>query len=91
MIAVVGTKIRCSDGLRQNFDFPSRFNLIWVVQSSRKKYFPWSRPQITGKFRASRSIGGAYRDRHGRWVRDAVDAAALLTNGAGADGEVVWS
>ena len=24
-------------------------------------------------------------------VRDAVDAGALLTNGAGADGEVVWS
>jgi hypothetical protein len=24
-------------------------------------------------------------------VRDAVDAAALLTNGAKADGEVVWS
>jgi hypothetical protein len=26
-----------------------------------------------------------------RWVRDAVDAAALLTKGAKADGEVVWS
>jgi hypothetical protein len=25
---------------------------------------------------------GAYRDRHGRWVRDAVDADALLTNSA---------
>ena len=34
---------------------------------------------------------GAFRDRHGRRVRDAVDAAALLTNGAEADGEVVWS
>jgi len=35
-------------------------------------------------------IRGAFRDRHGRWVRDAVDVAAPLTNGAKADGEVVW-
>jgi hypothetical protein len=34
---------------------------------------------------------GAFRDRHERWVRDAVDADAPLTNGAEADGEVVWS
>jgi len=43
------------------------------------------------------SIRGALRGRHGRWVRDAVDAAvpggriARQTNGADADGEVVWS
>ena len=39
---------------------------------------------------------GALRGRHGRWERDAVDAAASAhasaqTNGADADGEVVWS
>ena len=34
---------------------------------------------------------GALRGRHGRWARDAVDADALVTNGAHADGEVVWS
>jgi hypothetical protein len=40
---------------------------------------------------------GALRDRHGRWVRDAVDTAAssrasgARTNDAIADGEVVWS
>jgi len=40
---------------------------------------------------------GAYRDRHGRWARDAMDAAvsggrtARQTNGTVADGEVVWS
>ena len=28
--------------------------------------------------------------RHGRWAWDAVDAEALLTKGAKADGEVVW-
>ena len=37
--------------LRQKINFPNRFNLIWVVQSSRKKYFPWLQPQITGNFR----------------------------------------
>jgi len=56
-----------SSALRQKINFPNRFNLIWVVQSSRKKYFPWLQPQITGNFRASRPTGGAYRDRHGRW------------------------
>jgi hypothetical protein len=39
----------------------------------------------------SRLTRGAYRDRHGRWVRDAVDVMVPLTNGAKADGEVVWS
>jgi hypothetical protein len=40
---------------------------------------------------------GAYRDRHGRWARDAMDAAvsggriARQTNGTVADGEVAWS
>ena len=39
---------------------------------------------------------GAARDRHGRWERDAMDAAAsgaiiAPTNDADADGEVVWS
>ena len=34
---------------------------------------------------------GAFRDRHERRAGDAMDADALLTNGAEADGEVVWS
>jgi hypothetical protein len=33
---------------------------------------------------------GAFRDRHGRWARDAMDADVLRTNSAEADGEVVW-
>ena len=36
-------------------------------------------------------IRGAYHDRHERCGRDAVDVNAPLTNGAEADGEVVWS
>jgi hypothetical protein len=33
---------------------------------------------------------GAFRDRHGRWAWDAMDAEVLVTNGTAADGEVVW-
>jgi hypothetical protein len=34
---------------------------------------------------------GAFRDRHERWVRDAVDAAVRETGATVAYGEVVWS
>jgi hypothetical protein len=34
---------------------------------------------------------GAFRDRHGRWVRDAVDASVAADESIDlADGEVVW-
>jgi hypothetical protein len=36
-------------------------------------------------------LGGAYRERHVRWMRDAVDARCRETGGMCADGEVVWS
>jgi len=39
----------------------------------------------------SRPERGAFRDRHGRWVRDAVDALARQDERTKADGEVVWS
>ena len=34
---------------------------------------------------------GAFRDRHKRWVRDAVDAVVAQDERRQADGEVVWS
>jgi len=39
-------------------------------------------PKSKAFSRCPASIRGAFRDRHERWVRDAVDAAALLTNSA---------
>ncbi len=47
------------------------------VQPPRKKYFAFSETQISCSVRTvpARSRG-AYRDRHGRWAWDAVDAAA---------------
>jgi hypothetical protein len=37
------------------------------------------------------SQGGAFRDRHGRCERDAMDAGGAQDGRADADGEVVWS
>ena len=47
--------------------------------------------QITTIIRTSRSTRGAFRDRHGRWKRDAMDAVSHETKEDIADGEVVWS
>ena len=83
--------------------------LICPVQPPLQKYFRLRLTQITSYPSPSRPERGAFRDRHGRWAWDAVDAAALArdcvagrvltrersqgeqTNGADADGEVVWS
>jgi len=41
--------------------------------------------------RASRAHQGAFRDRHGRWTRDAMDALCRKTSGVCTDGEIVES
>jgi hypothetical protein len=48
-------------------------------------------PKSKPKYAYPVPIRGAFRGRHGRWVRDAVDVAVSLTNDTKADGEVVWS
>jgi len=48
-----------------------------AVQPYFKKYFVSGLTQITSKSLTVPSHRGAFRDRHGRWERDAVDAAAL--------------
>ncbi|HWX37059.1 MAG TPA: hypothetical protein VNZ53_57810, partial [Steroidobacteraceae bacterium] len=46
----------------------SRFKLIWVVQSSSKKYSAWPVGQITSTcLRCPALDKGALRDRHERW------------------------
>jgi hypothetical protein len=77
--------------MRAETNLSNRIKVIWVVQSCLKKYFPFRPTQITSLSFASRPYRGAFRDRHGRWAGDAVDADALLTRCAEADGEVVWS
>jgi hypothetical protein len=74
-----------------NVIFVSNFRLFRVVQPGVKKFSAFLLGQITCVWAASRAHQRGARDRHGRGAWDAVDAEALLTNGAEADGEVVWS
>jgi hypothetical protein len=68
---------------------PEKINGI-TVQPRAQKYSASLPTQITGVFRTVSSLT------RGRWPSsrtlgwDAVDADALLTNSADADGEVVW-
>jgi hypothetical protein len=78
--------------MRVGKKFSFNFRLISPVQSSPKKFFPSRFTQITAISSAvPRPSRGAFRDRHGRWVRDAVDADGASDESANADGEVVWS
>jgi hypothetical protein len=68
------------------------------VQPLAKKYFRFHPTQIISLFVAIPCpMRGAFRDRHGRWVRGAMAAMAssransARTNDVIADGEVVWS
>src|SRR5579859_5690389 len=59
-----------------------------LVQPPLQKYFVSPVGQIIStSSRHPASIGGAFRDRHERGVRDAVDALARRTNALEADGE----
>jgi len=83
---------RTSDPFLVEEKFAFRINVILPVQSSAQKYFALPVGQIISTSpRHPASIRGAFRDRHERWVRDAVDALARRTNATKADGEVVWS
>src|SRR5258706_11627711 len=66
--------------LRAWLNLLSRINLICPVQSHLKKEFPSRLTQITSISIDVPAHRGAFRDRHERWARDAVDAAA---SGAG--------
>jgi hypothetical protein len=78
--------------VRQKPYFMKHFKLIWVVQSPAQKYFyfvfseiddssPSSRAHKRGVSRSSRTLGTGCDGRFGD----------VLTSGADADGEVVWS
>jgi hypothetical protein len=49
------------------------------VKPRNQKYFTSHPTQISSLIRAVPTRRGAFRDRHGRWVGDAVDAAASGT------------
>jgi hypothetical protein len=74
--------------MRNTAELLKRFNLIWAVQSCLQKYFRSRLTQITSISPAIPSHRGAFRDRHGRRARDAVDAAALGARGDGRAGSM---
>jgi hypothetical protein len=61
--------------------FCFRINVIWFVQSPLQKYSRSGFTQITSISPAVPAHRGAFRDRHGRWARDAVDATAPARDG----------
>jgi hypothetical protein len=73
---------RCENCVRQQAKFASGFNLIWVVQSRRQKYFAFLLPLIGGYSRPSRLDRGALRvvtdvERGMRWTRGAARRTVL--------------
>jgi hypothetical protein len=67
----------------QKTKFASPINADSTVQSSAKKYFTPPVGQIISTSpRHPASIRGAFRDRHERWVRDAVDAGGAFDESA---------
>ena len=65
------------DRVRQKSDFMSQFKLIWAVQPRYGKYSYSVFQKLVIYFARPASTRGAYRDRHGRWKRDAMDALTL--------------
>jgi len=74
--AVAAPRNDAKKPLRQKRKFSFAFKLFLPVQSFQKKF---SVSRLTQNSGISKTIPhpqrGAYRDRHGRWVRDAVDAS----------------
>jgi len=69
---------------------PGRANQQKPVQPLFKKYSDFQKSQITLHIQPSGPSERGVGHRHQTLGSDAVDAAALLTKGAKADGEVVW-
>ena len=66
--------------ISKNLSSPALKNILLSSEGKSPAYLPLSRAR-------KRGVG----HRHERWARDAMDADALLTNSADADGKVVWS
>ena len=74
---------------------PTGCRAMWVSSPVCKNIPLLRQPKSNLQLPPSRPTRGALRDRHERWMRDAMDAAAsgakaCWTKDADADGEVVW-
>jgi hypothetical protein len=77
--------------LRVRAELLNRIKLICLVHSPLQKYSGFRLTQIKSISFAVLPHTGAYRDRHGRGAGCGGRGQRGLTNGADADGEVVWS
>jgi hypothetical protein len=77
--------------LRQKAIFARRFNVIARFKPARENIslFPKIKSGVCSAHPTA--ARGAYRDRHGRRQRDAMDAALHQTSVVAADGKGVWS
>jgi hypothetical protein len=65
--------------VREKTKFMKQFNVDSTVQSLREKYFASVFPKSVAPLSPSRlDQRGAYRDRHERGARDAVDAGGVV-------------
>jgi hypothetical protein len=62
--------------VRANCDLPNHFNVIGLSSPLAKNISLSPSGKSNLRLPPSRLTRGAYRDRHGRWVRDAMDALA---------------
>jgi hypothetical protein len=77
-------------------DFTNALNVIWPVQSSTQKYSCFVFAEFVLIDLVPPRSRGAHRDRHERWVRDAMGAAGcsmlvMPTNNPAAHGQVARS
>jgi hypothetical protein len=72
-------------------DLPDGLSGQFPVQTLAEKFFAFLAAKISSMSRAVLHSSEGRTRRHGRWVRNAMDAAARETKRAGADGEAVWS
>jgi hypothetical protein len=72
-------------------DLPDGLTFRICVKYPIQKYFAFSEDKIRCVTSPVPPPQGAYRDRHGRGKRDAMDVKARQTSAAGTDGQIVWA
>jgi hypothetical protein len=89
-------RITAQNHLRRKLIFSWRINPITSSSPSRKKIPLSFFQKLMFSSVHPASLRGAFRDRHGRWARDAMACSGWRARFAGGrpawqDGEVVWS
>jgi hypothetical protein len=84
--AAGGAKLRAA-----KIFFRVRFQRFWAYQVQNRKNFSSAFPKDVVVFAHPASTRGAFRDRHGRGKRDAMDMRAAHDECSRMDDQAVWS